>query len=124
MYKNLNRMFQDSVKKWGNRVALRQRTPEGWRRISWNRWNEGVREVCLGLRALGFQDGDRSSLIGKNCMEWVISDLGILAARGIVAPIYVTNPAREVAYVVNDSGSKFIIMENREQLEKILETRS
>ena len=123
MRKNLNAMFQESVGKWGDRVALRQRTPEGWHEISWNHWNEGASEVCMGLRSLGLEDGDRISLIGKNCIEWVTADQGILSARGVVVPIYVTNPADDVAYIVGNSESKFIILENAGQLEKINQTR-
>jgi len=123
MLKNLNFLFQQSVKTWGDRVALRQRTPEGWHEISWNQWNEAVREVCLGIHKLGLEEGDRAALIGKNCIDWVVADQGILSARGVVVPIYVTNPAPDVAYIVENSESKFIIVENAEHLKKVLETR-
>ena len=123
MIGNINLMFQNSVQHWGNRAALRQRKPDGWREISWNQWNEGVRDVCLGLYAMGLKDGDRAGLIGKNCIEWVTADLGILAARGVVVPIYLTNPAHEIAYILENSGAKFVILEDAEQLGKVMETR-
>lgn len=123
MFNNVNEMFQSSVKRWGDRVALRQRDASGWHESSWNGWNQAVREICIGLRAIGLEDGDRVGLIGKNCVEWVSSDQAILSGRGVVVPIYATNPAKDVAYVLENSESKFIVMEDAAQLKKVLATR-
>jgi len=123
MHENVNVMFQESVSRWGGRVALRQREADGWKELNWNRWNEMVKEISMGLMALGLEKGDRVALIGKNCIEWVSSDQAILSAQGVVVPIYVTNPAKDVAYVLENSESKFIIMENSTQLAKVIETR-
>ncbi|HEV8440356.1 MAG TPA: AMP-binding protein, partial [Methylomirabilota bacterium] len=77
-----------------------------------------------GLVALGLRPGDVVSIIADNCPEWLYTDLGTMAVGGITAGIYTTDSAKQVEYIVNDSGTRFVFVENEEQLDKALEVRA
>jgi long-chain acyl-CoA synthetase len=63
-------------------------------------------------------------VLADNCPEWLYTDLGTLCVGGVTNGIYTTDSARQVEYIVNDSGTRFFIAGNDEQLDKILEVRA
>jgi len=66
------------------------------------------------------QAGEGVALVGNNRCDWVISQMGISAATGVPAPIYVTNTVDQVAYIINHCRAKIAICDNQEQLHKYL----
>lgn len=76
-----------------------------------------------GLIKLGIQPQDKVAILGHTCKEWHFFDLAALAARGIVIPVYPTYMAHEVEYILNHSETKFLILENEGQMQKIIETQ-
>lgn len=76
-----------------------------------------------GLMKLGIQTQDKVAILGQTSKEWHFLDLATLAARGIVTPVYPTYLAHEVEYILNHSETKFLILENEVQIQKILETQ-
>lgn len=84
---------------------------------------ERIRDVSLGLSALGVAPGDRVAIIAESRPEWVIADLAILCCGAITVPIYPTLSASQVRYILQDCGAKAAILSTRLQLEKIQDVR-
>ena len=84
---------------------------------------ERVRDLSLGLSALGIGDGDRVAIISESRPEWLIADLAILTAGAATVPIYPTLSAGPARYILHDSSAKAAIVSTRFQLEKIQEVR-
>ena len=80
---------------------------------------ERVRDVSLGLSAMGMGRGDRVALIAESRPEWTITDLAILCGGGVTVPIYPTLSATQARYILHDSGARIAIVSTRLQLEKI-----
>jgi long-chain acyl-CoA synthetase len=114
--------FQRTVAEEGDVVALR--TKGNAVSITWREYGEKAKHVGLGLVGLGLRPRDVVSIIADNCPEWLYTDLGTMAVGGITAGIYTTDSAKQVEYIVNDSGTRFFFAENEEQLDKILEVRA
>jgi len=104
----------------GEAVALREKKKGLWRRISWNEYYSHVRNFCLGLKSFGLQKGDRVSILGDNCPEWLYADLATQSAGGISVGVYPTNSYVQVKYILDHSQSKFVIVKDQEQADKIL----
>ena len=94
-----------------------------WRDVTWNEYRDRVGEIAQGLRALGLEKGDRVSVIGDNCPEWVTLDLGIQCAGGVTVGVYATSAWQQCEFVVGHSESAFLVVENAEQLDKWLTFR-
>jgi long-chain acyl-CoA synthetase len=120
----LPRLFRHVVRVRGDRPALREKHLGIWRSISWREYGEKVRQVGLGLVALGLRPKDVVSVIADNCPEWLYADLGTMSAGGVTNGIYTTDSPAQVEYIVNDSGTRFFFAENEEQLDKILAVRA
>ena len=71
--------------------------------------------------ALGVEVGDRVAIHSENRREWLFSDLAIVGIRAITVGLYATNPPAEVRYLLSNSGSKILIAEDQEQVDKALE---
>src|SRR5437899_1195242 len=119
----LGRMFWDRVERSGDRPAQQSKHGTDWKTITWREVGDIVREVALGLLALGRGKGDAVALLSTSRAEWVQADFAIFSAGCVTVPVYPTYPPDLIAYVVNDSGAKTIIVEDPGQLAKVLEAR-
>lgn len=119
----LPRLFRHVVRERGDRVAMREKDLGIWRGISWREYGQRARRVGMGLVALGLRPRDVVSIISDNRPEWLYTDLGIMSVAAVPNGIYTTDSARQVEYIVNDSGTRFLFVENEEQLDKILAVR-
>ena len=102
-------------------VAMRVKRLGIWRDITWAEYADNVSLVGHALLSLGVAPGDRVAVHSENRPEWLFADLGTIAVRGITVGLYPTNPAAEVAYLLRDSGSKVLVAEDQEQVDKALE---
>ncbi len=116
-------MFQNAVKQRGDRVALRQKDFGIWKSVSWRKLGEISQEIGMGLVALGFEPGECISILSNTVKEWMFTDLGVLGVAGVVNGIYPTDAASQCEYLVNDSNSVYVFVEDEEQLDKILAIR-
>ena len=119
----LPRLFRHVVRERGDRVAMREKDLGIWRGISWREYGQRARRVGMGLVALGLKPRDVVSIISDNCPEWLYTDLGVMSVAAVPNGIYTTDSARQVEYIVNDSGTRFLFVEDEEQLDKILAMR-
>ena len=85
-------------------------------------WGEAANRVCLlaeALRGLGLKDGDRVCLVSENRPEWCIADLAIMAAGCVTVPAYVTNTERDHAHILDNSGSRAVIVSTEKLLKPL-----
>ena len=116
-------IFKDTVRKQGDRVAMRKKEYGLWNDITWNEYFTLVTRVGSALISLGLEKGDCVSIIGDNCPEWVTIDMAVQCAGGVAVGVYATNAWEQVHYVIANSESKFFFVENEEQLDKWLHFR-
>jgi long-chain acyl-CoA synthetase len=112
--------LRDRAESVPDRVALREKNFGIWQEITWSAYWDTVQDTAHGLIALGVEPGDRVAVHSENRPEWVYADAATVAARGITLGIYPTNPAKEVAYLLDHSGAKILIAEDQEQVDKAL----
>jgi long-chain acyl-CoA synthetase len=105
-----------------NDNAIHGRKPGGgWNSWTWKKYWADARTVARGLIALGHEVGDCVAIVGDNRPEWSLCEFGIMAARGVPAPIYTTLTREQVAYIVSHSQAKIAICDKQEQLDKYLQ---
>lgn len=116
-------VFEKTVKESGDQVAMRYKELGLWHDISWRRYYETARNISAALIDMGLEKGMSVAIIGDNCPEWVMIDMGIQCAGSAAVGIYTTNAWQEVEYVVSNSDAIFLFVENEEQLDKWLNFR-
>jgi long-chain acyl-CoA synthetase len=112
---------QDWARRAPEQVSMREKEFGIWQEVTWSQYWDTVLDVAHGLLSLGVGPGDRVAVHSENRREWLYSDIATVAIRGITMGLYPTNPAAEVRYLLADSGSKVLIAEDQEQVDKALE---
>ncbi len=106
--KTLNELFNFAVEKFREEELLRFKFDGEWRSLSYDKFAGKVRELGLGLYSLGLRKGDRVAIWSANRPEWNIADLATLSIGAIDVPIYATQAADQVEYILTDSGARAI----------------
>ncbi|OPL10735.1 MAG: hypothetical protein AVO34_09980 [Firmicutes bacterium ML8_F2] len=120
----INELFWDTIDNYPDIVAVRYRAGEDFAGITYREMGEKVKNLALALISLGIKKEDKVSLLSETRPEWVVADFAILTAAGVTVTVYPTLSERTIQYIVDNSDSKIIIVEDREQLEKVLSVRA
>jgi long-chain acyl-CoA synthetase len=113
-------LFFDAVERVDSDDAVRYRAgPGDWRSISHAEFLRRVRQTALGLESLGMERGDRVAILSENRPEWAQADYAALCTGITDVPIYDTLPPNQIAYILNDAGTRLIFVSTRDQLAKV-----
>jgi long-chain acyl-CoA synthetase len=117
------KLFWHQVKARADRTAFREKDLGIWRATSWREYGERARAVGMGLVKFGLSHGQVVSVLAETVPDWLYVDMGTMAVGGVTNGIYPTDSAKQVEYILNDSRTRFLFVENEEQLDKALEVR-
>ena len=104
--------------------ATREKDLGIWQTSSWREVAEEVRALACGLAAQGFRRGTHLAIIGDNRPRLYWSMLAAQALGGVPVPMYQDAPAAEFVYVLNDAEIAYAVVEDQEQVDKVLEAKS
>ena len=106
-----------------NKVALREKDLGIWQGVTWKDYWDHTCFFALGLKKLGLEKGDKVSILGDNCREWLYADMAAQSSGAVTVGIYPTDVASQVKYVLENSESRFVICKDQEQVDKVLEVK-
>lgn len=106
-----------------DKIALRERNYGIWQAITWKQYADHVKYFSLGLVSLGLKPEETIAIIGDNRPEWIISELAAQSAGAKSIGIYQDSVVSEMVYIFNHADVSFIVVEDQEQVDKILELR-
>jgi len=104
-----------------NRPAMREKEYGIWQTHSWAAVAQNVRAIACGLAELGFRRGDRLAIIGDNRPRLYWSVAACQCLGGIPVMLYQDAVAQEMIYVLQDAEIQFAVVEDQEQVDKMLE---
>ncbi|RMD48775.1 MAG: long-chain fatty acid--CoA ligase, partial [Alphaproteobacteria bacterium] len=114
------KLWAARCREFGERTAHREKDYGIWLSYSWSDFWQAARKIGMALHALGLRRGDVVSILSEDNKEWLYIDMAVQAMGAIASGVYPTDSAQQLAYLVNDSGSRFLFVENEEQLDKFL----
>ena len=115
------KLLAQNAQRLGSRVALREKEFGIWQSFTWQEYHQHVRDFGLGLIQLGMQKGDKVAIIGDNRPEWIFAELAAQGAGGAAVGVYQDSNLNEVAYVIDHCDATFVVAEDQEQVDKILD---
>jgi len=107
----------------GNRPALREKNLGIWQTLTWQQVYERVQKLACGLAALGIKQGDHVAVIGENRPQLYMSMMATQALGAVPIPLYQDAVAQEMVYVLQDASVSVAVVEDQEQVDKMLEVR-
>jgi long-chain acyl-CoA synthetase len=120
MRENLISMLVKSTSRLGSREALRYKKggDNSYDSISWEILLSNCKKVTRALISLGLDYGDNIGIFSDNRPDWLIADLGIIANRSVVVPLYATSSRQQLKYITDETRMKLIFVGNSGQYEK------
>jgi long-chain acyl-CoA synthetase len=99
---------------------MMQREVLSWVPISSAELYRNVVGATRALQSWGIVKGDRIAILSENRPEWTITDFAALSLGAVTVPIYSTQTADQISFILNDSGAKVVAVSTKHQLEKVL----
>lgn len=121
MPETLPQFLYEHAQRTPQKVALRERLYGIWQTMTWREYYEHVKYFALGLVSLGLQPEETIAIIGDNRPEWLIAELAAQAVGAKSVGVYQDSIASEVVYILNHADVTFVVVEDQEQVDKILE---
>jgi long-chain acyl-CoA synthetase len=87
--------------------------------ISTQEFGDGVKHLTLGLKALGFEGGQKLCILSENRPAWTMTDFATLCAGGLTVPIYTTLVSEQIRYIIDDSDATIVVVSNADLWKKV-----
>jgi len=119
--RNLVDLFEDTVRKWGDRPAMGTKNPET-RKYEWVSYEDIARRVDNlrgGLKKKGFKKGDTVGVIVSNSVEWFVIENAVHGLGGRFVAMYEKELFKTWEYIVKDSDTKYLFVRNQAIFEQV-----
>jgi long-chain acyl-CoA synthetase len=121
----LPQILSEQAKRLGTaHTAIREKAYGIWQTINWEEYFGYVRRTSLGLLGLGIRRRENVALVTNNHPEWLFSELGAQAAGCVTVNLFTSSIADELAEALKRFQATVVIVQDQEQVDKLLETRS
>jgi long-chain acyl-CoA synthetase len=125
MAKSIIGTFEETVQKRGSNPAARYREAgDRWVTKTWLDMDKERKALAAGLLQLGLQPKERVNVLSGTTYRWMLADLAIQSCAGECVAIYQSNLPHECEYIVNDCRAAMAFVENKDQLQKLLEVKA
>ena len=112
-FAKMRQAAESRAKEKGDAPFLWAKRGGEWRSVTWKEAARQVDVFAESLKRIGLEPGDRVMLVSENRPEWLIADLGIMAAGCVTVPAYTTNTTRDHTHILGNSGAKAVIVSNQ-----------
>src|SRR5262245_51681699 len=105
---NIAEAHRRQTERLGPHVALRYKRGGQFQDLTWSDYRADVLACATALVEAGVRPGDRVGLLSENRVEWMIADLGILAAGGVTVSPHAALSARQIHFELQHAGSRWL----------------
>ncbi|MFN4169131.1 MAG: AMP-binding protein, partial [Pannonibacter phragmitetus] len=109
-----------NAKELGGRTAVREKDLGIWQSWTWAEVLDETRSFSIGLGRLGLKAGDKIAIVGANRPRLYWSMVAAQALGAVPVPVYADSVAEEMAYVLGHAEVRFAVVEDQEQVDKLL----
>ena len=119
MFKSIPNLLYSTIDKFPQKDALCYLKDGTVKTYSYQEFGEIIKHLGCALIQSGLKRKDKIAILSNNRPEWTITDFASLATGLIVIPLYQTLPSNQIEYILKDSDTRAIFVENEEQYKKI-----
>ncbi len=117
------KLLARNAKTYGDKPAYREKEFGIWQSWTWSEVQDEITALAHGLLALGLNPGDHVAVIGRNRPALYWSMVSAQMCGAVPVPLYQDAVAEEMAYVLDHCGARFVVAEDQEQVDKVLEVQ-
>ncbi|WP_422048328.1 AMP-binding protein [Shimia sp.] len=114
-------LLQRNATQFADKDAYREKEFGIWQTWTWAKTAEEIEALALGLINLGVSEGDFVAIIGRNRPYFYWSMVAAQSVGAVPVPVYQDSAAEEMEYILGHCGAKYAIVEDQEQVDKIID---
>jgi len=114
------KLVRHDAQRFPRKVAIREKEYGIWQSYTWSDYLAQVRRIALGLASLGLARGNKTAIIGDNRPQLYWAVAATQALGGVPVPLYQDAIEKELAYIVDHAEARFAVVEDQEQVDKLL----
>ncbi|MEE8351434.1 MAG: AMP-binding protein [Rhodospirillales bacterium] len=117
------KLLAENARVRGDKPASREKDYGIWQTWTWAEVTDEIRSLACGMADLGVKRGDKVAICGDNRphLYWSITAVQVLGA--VPVPVYQDSVPEEMQYIYEHAEAKFAVVENQEQVDKLLEIK-
>lgn len=118
---HLGKMVHKRAEKYGNsKVAVRHKAFGEWEEFTWARFVDLIDSCAMGLLEYGVKEREFVGIFSNNRVEWAVADYACFTIKACSVPIYQSNSAEELKYIVNDCTIRVLFVEKQDHYDKAM----
>jgi long-chain acyl-CoA synthetase len=121
--KSIYELFKNVCEKNKDKVAYKYKAGADWKPVTWGEHQEACKKISKSLMALGIEKDDKVNILSWTRMEWIQLDMATVSIDAVTVGIYHSSLPDDCAYIINHSDAVVLIVENQDQLDKIIKVR-
>ncbi|MAP66155.1 MAG: long-chain acyl-CoA synthetase [Candidatus Marinimicrobia bacterium] len=122
-FSTIPEMFLNTTNNFADKYLYYYKKADQWIGLKGKDIKNVVHEISAALKSLKIENQDKVAIMSNNSPRWAMSDYGILCSGNVTVTIYPTLVQSQVDYIINDSGSKLIFVENKIQMDKAIKSQ-
>jgi len=120
-YKDLGSNIRKNIEHYKDKNAVYYKKNNKWNGISWTDFGDQIDNLSVALIQFGVKAQQNIAIYAQNMPEWIVTDLAIMSIRAVTVPLYATNSAKEVEYIINDAEISVLFVGEQEQYDEAVE---
>ncbi|MFA6322807.1 MAG: long-chain fatty acid--CoA ligase [Candidatus Buchananbacteria bacterium] len=116
----IHQKFFETAQTFPGRSALKYKHQNAYLSISFSELENKIKTLAKGFFNLGLKKGERLAILSENRPEWVMADLAALSLGAVVVPVHTTLSPGIIKHILENSGSRMILVSSQEQFNKLL----
>jgi long-chain acyl-CoA synthetase len=124
MAETLAQVLLDTEKNYPKPDFMLYKKEGRYQPISTEEFGRRVKLLCLGLKDLGLEKGDKVVILSENRPEWVMTDHANLCLGAITVPIYTSLVPEQIKYIIDDSDAKAVFVSCEDLWKKVEAVKS
>ena len=122
-YKTIPDMFLNITSQFSSKSLYHYKKNNDWIGIKGSDVRSTVRNISAALRSINIKEGDKVAILSTNSPRWSMSDYAIICNGSVTVTVYPTLLSDQVGYILSNSDTKAVFVENRDQLDKVIKVR-
>ena len=115
------KILRDNAKIFADKAAIREKEFGIWQTLSWREFYDNTLSLAGGFKNNGIKRGDKVAIIGDNRPKLYMTIAASQILGAIPVPCYQDSAADEILYILDHAEAKLAVVENQEQVDKVLE---
>jgi long-chain acyl-CoA synthetase len=123
-YKNLTELVRKGAQQFASHTAMMHKKEDKWQGIRFDELLLKTERLGASLIRLGIEPQENVGIYSRNSPWWAIADYGIYAAGAVTVPVYATNSAAQLAWIVNDAGIRTLFVDDKIRLDAAIAAKN